>query len=69
MDEQREEVVCPDCGAVPRLYETAYADPDYIVACDCERRAIDVSDCVNGNALVQPISGKWSNIDRDHDLM
>lgn len=66
-EEDRNEIECPDCEAVPRLCETPYADTDYVVACDCGQRAIDVSDAVNGNALVQPFSGKWSNIDHDHE--
>lgn len=67
MTDDRNDVECMDCGAVPRLVETPYADTDYIVACECNPRAIDVSNCVNGNALMQPLSGKWSNIDHDHE--
>lgn len=63
----RNPVECSDCETVPRLYETPYADTDYIVACECGPRAIDVSDAVNGNTLTQPFSGKWSNIDHDHE--
>jgi len=63
----RNPVECSDCETVPRLHETPYADTDYIVACECGPRAIDVSDAVNGNALTQPFSGKWSNIDHDHE--
>lgn len=63
----RNPIECSDCESVPRLYETPYADTDYIVACECGPRAIDVSDSVNGNALTQPFSGKWSNIDHDHE--
>lgn len=68
MSNDRNEIVCPDCESVPRLYETPYADTGYVVACDCGPRAIDVSDCVNGNALVHPLSGKWSNVDHNHDI-
>lgn len=69
MSDDRNEVACADCEAVPRLLETPYAETDYVLACECARHAIDVSDCVNGNALVQPFSGKWSNIDHDHNKM
>lgn len=64
---ERNEIECDDCGTTPRLCETPYADTDYVVACECGPRAIDVSDNLNGNALMQPFSGMWSNIDQDHD--
>lgn len=60
------EVSCMDCGAVPRLHETPYREnADYVVACDCESRDVDVSSGVGSSTLVEPITGKWSNIDND----
>lgn len=67
MSDGHNEIECSDCETVPRLYETPYNDStDYVVACECGPRAIDVSDAVNGNTLTQPFSGKWSNIDHNH---
>lgn len=59
-------VSCSDCGERPTLRETPYDDTDYVVSCDCAINSIDVSDAVNDNSLVHPFSGKWSNIDHDH---
>lgn len=66
-DNSRQPVMCPDCEAVPRLHETPYSGTDYIVACECDNHAIDVSDPVNSSVLVQPFSGKWCNIDHDYE--
>lgn len=63
----RQPVTCQDCETVPKLHETPYKQTGYVVACECGRRSIDVTDAVNGNALTQPLSGLWSNIDYDHE--
>lgn len=63
----RNEIECMDCRTVPKLVETPYADTGYIVACDCDTHSIDVTDCVGSNSLMNPMSGKWSNIDHNHE--
>lgn len=64
--EEHNPIECRDCGETPVLVETPYADDGaYAVVCECGSRGIDVSGLVNGNSLVEPISGKWSNIDHD----
>lgn len=61
------EVICSDCGSVPVLHEVPYEGSDYVVTCDCEQRSVDVSESVNGVTLVDPLTGKWSNIDHDYE--
>jgi hypothetical protein len=62
-------ITCQDCDEQPVLYETPYLDnTDYVVACDCDMRGVDVSDTINGNSLVHPLSGRWSNIDHNSEF-
>lgn len=69
MGRSTDTIVCSDCDEVPKLRETPYRDAtEYIVACECGQRAIDVSDCVGDNSLFNPISGKWSNIDSGSEI-
>lgn len=68
MDNDWNPIVCSDCDSVPRLCETPYSEMDYVVTCECDHHSVGVSDAVNGSNLVQPITGKWSNIDHDHDI-
>lgn len=59
-------ITCSECDSIPQLYETPYRDSDYVVMCECESTGIDVSDSVNGNALFEPLSGNWSNLEYKH---
>ena len=59
-------IVCSDCDKKVRLCETPYASTDYIVTCGCEHRQADVSDEINNCNLVEPIVGKWANVDYSH---
>jgi len=62
-EEDIKPVECEDCGEVPQLCETPYEeDTGYIVTCDCDMRRVDVSDAMEGKSLVEPMTGKWSNI-------
>lgn len=61
---EENDIECSDCESVPVLRETPYRETiEYVVACDCGHREIDVSECVVGSNLVEPVSGKWSNFD------
>jgi hypothetical protein len=67
MEHDGRTIVCNDCESVPQLYETPYSETvQYVVACDCTARAIDVSACVSDSSLVEPITGKWTNFDGDN---
>lgn len=62
----KNDITCSSCGEKPRLAETPYSnDHEYVIRCGCEFTTIDVTNCVNGNKLLTPISGKWSNFDQD----
>lgn len=62
-----QDVQCSDCESVPVLRATPYREnTQYVVACDCGHREIDVSDAVADSNLVEPITGKWSNFDGDN---
>jgi hypothetical protein len=65
-DTDRIPVTCNDCDERVELYECPY-DPnnDYIVTCDCDLSIIDVSNSVNGNNLLDPLTGQWSSLDDD----
>lgn len=58
-------ITCSDCESTPKLYETPFGDDDYVIRCECESRGIDVSECLHGNALLDALSGKWSDLDHD----
>jgi hypothetical protein len=61
------EVICSDCESCVTLNETPYdTSGDYMLECDCKTRVIDVTSCVDGSALLEPVTGKWSNFDADN---
>jgi len=66
-EEKVRTIECSECESVPQLYETPYGDSDYIVSCECDGRGIDVSDEINGNVLLDALSGQWSNLDYAHE--
>jgi hypothetical protein len=67
MNDNDSAIECSDCESEPVLYMTPYRDEiQYVVACDCNAREIDVSDCVVDSALVEAITGKWANFDGDN---
>lgn len=62
-----EKIVCDDCETTPELFATPYrGSTQYVLKCDCAHREIDVSDSVSDSALVEAITGKWSNFNGDN---
>lgn len=59
---EKRDIECRDCGETPVLREAPYDGGKYVIECGCGNRGIDVTDCVSENNLVEPVRGKWSNI-------
>lgn len=53
------EIVCNECGEVPRPSAVPYCDEDFRLICDCDEW-IDISDSVDGNPMFDPMEGQWS---------
>jgi len=60
--ERERPIECRDCDESVTLVESPYT-VDYILVCGCSERSIDVSDCCNGQALLEPLSGMWYSLD------
>lgn len=63
MSEDSIQITCNRCEEPIRLMSHEEVGmPDYTLTCDCEMTEIDVSDCVNGNNLLEPLTGRWSTL-------
>lgn len=58
-------VVCSECEMQVGLYVDVYSGSGYVVQCGCNVGEIGVDRSLAGNSLVDPVSGRWEDIDSE----
>lgn len=67
--DEENRIICNECGYPVVFREYPYdVNKSYVLKCDCILKEIDITECVDGNNLLQPLSGAWSQFEgRDTD--